>query len=147
MIEPNPAPSGDATTTSPDAPQRTLRLRYPRTVLVPIVIGAVCALPAAIGLGPWGLLLALPFILITYAVLRIGADITPDTVVVHGILGSRTLDRSELVGFNVPDGAHVHLVRRDGSTVRVPTARPRDLPRLRTILFPYLTSNNADPEG
>ena len=38
-------------------------------------------------------------------------------------------------GMDVPDGRHVYLARDTGSAIMLPTARPRDLPRLRELLF------------
>lgn len=112
-----------------------MRIRYARAALLPLMMGVICAVPLAIGLGPWGLLVLVPFVLAAIALLRVGADITAQEVVVRGALSSLSVRRDDLTGLAVPDARHVHLVRSDGSTVRIPTVRPRDLPRLRSVLF------------
>ena len=125
----------------------TQRLRYAPTALLPLVVAAVCALPFAIALGPWGILLAVPFVLAALALRRVGADLTADRIVVRSALSSTTVRRADLAGLSVPDGRHVHLVRTDGSTVRLPTARPGDLPRLRELLFADLAGVDPAPPG
>ena len=120
---------------STEADTEPLKIRYSRTLFVPLLIAAICMIPLAAALKGWGLLLLLPIALGVALLLRVGADIFTDRVVVRGLLSSSTIWRRDLSGFAVPDGRHVHLVRRDGSTVRLATARPRDLPRLRELLF------------
>ena len=137
---PPPASSAEPEQTSqePDRATRspaTRRLRYTPTALVPLGIGALCAIPLAAALGWWGLLIAVPFILAVIVVRRIGLDIAADEIRVRGALSSLRIPRSDLAGFRV-DEKHVHLVRTDGSTVRMPTVRPRDLPMLRDTIFP-----------
>lgn len=117
----------------PPAPVR--RLRYTPTAMVPVAIAAICALPVAVALGLWGLLLVIPFGIVVIVLRRAGLDIAEHEVHVRGALSSVAISRSQLAGFRV-DGNHVHLVRTDGSAVRVPTVRPRDLPMLRRSLFP-----------
>lgn len=119
------------------------RIRYTPTALVPLAIGAIAAFPFAGSLGPWGLLFAVPFILGAIWVLRVGMDIEPDFVRVRGALASLKIPRAELTGF-VIDKRHVHLVRTNGATVRIPTVRPRDLPMLRKTLFPGDAPTAAD---
>lgn len=144
MSTPQTTSSGP-TGAAASAPARPLRIRYARTAYFPLLVGTVCAVPLAASLGAWGLLLAIPFVLAAIALARIGADITAQRVVVRSALSSRVIARDELTGFTVPDGRHVHLLRRDGSTVRIPTARPRDLPRLRELLFGDLPGTNLQP--
>lgn len=124
----------DTTSVTEPAGSTSRRLRYTPTALIPLAIGAIAAFPFAGSLGAWGLLFAVPFILGAIWVLRVGMDIEPDLVRVRGALGSLTVPRADLTGFAV-DKKHVHLVRTDGSTVRIPTVRPRDLPMLRESLF------------
>lgn len=133
-------------------PRRPLRrIRYARAALLPLAVGVICAIPLAIGLGPWGLLVLIPFVLAAIALLRVGADITEQEVLIRGALSTVPVRRDELTGLSVPDDRHVHLVRRDGSTVRIPTVRPRDLPGLRSALFgvddPQSPQAPADPSG
>lgn len=96
-------------------------------------------MPVAIALGPWGLLLAIPVIIIAVMLRRIGLDIEADAVRVRGAFSSVTIPRQTLAGFTL-NKSHVYLTRTDGSTVRIPTVRPRDLPMLRESLFPSDTS-------
>ncbi|WP_134322454.1 PH domain-containing protein [Cumulibacter soli] len=110
------------------------RLRYTPTAIVPLVIGALCAFPLAAALGWWGLLVAVPFVLAIVMLRRVGLDVSPDDVRVRGLFASVTIAREDLVGFTIVDNK-VHLDRADGSSVRVPTVRPRDLPMLRQELF------------
>lgn len=124
-----------STTEDPVAGDEPVRLRYSRTAYVPLIIAASCALPFAIGLRSWGLLVLVPFVLVGIALARCGADITAEEVILRGAVSSTRVARSDLEGFVVPDERHVHLLRLDGSSVRIPTARPRDLPMLRTLLF------------
>lgn len=111
------------------------RIRYTPTVLAPLVVGALSAVPFAAALGSWGLLVAVPFVLAAIVLRRVGLDVLPDEVRVRNALSSSVIPRSELIGFTV-DRRHVGLVRADESTVRIPTVRPRDLPMLRQALFP-----------
>lgn len=137
------APSEESTT-----PARPVaRIRYSRVALLPLMVGVICAIPLAIGLGPWGLLVLMPFVLAAIALVRVGADITEQAVVVRGAMSSLTVRRDDIAGIAVPDGQHVHLVRTDGSSVRIPAIRPRDLPRLRSALFGDSPSERpaADP--
>lgn len=100
-----------------------------------LVILIVCAIPFAYGVGWWGLLVFLPIALGFYLLRRVGADITPDEVVIRGPFYSRRVPRTDIAGLAVEGERHVALLRTDGSTIALPTARPRDLSRLRSILF------------
>ncbi|WP_153505792.1 PH domain-containing protein [Cumulibacter manganitolerans] len=138
-----PAASADAARPA----DRPLRIRYSRTLFVPLLIAAICTIPLATALDAWGLLLLLPFAFAVVLLLRVGADVYADRVVVRGMLSSSTVRRADLAGFAVPDGRHVHLMRADGSTVRLSTARPRDLPRLRELLFDDAPSRDSPASG
>lgn len=115
--------------------QPTTRLRFTRTAYIPLVIAVICALPLAMGLGVWGLLVLLPFVLIAIAIRRLGVDIAADEVRVRALLSTLRIPRAELTGFAISKERHVQLMRVDGSSVHLPTVRPRDLPALRAMLF------------
>ncbi|GAB3298334.1 hypothetical protein GCM10027298_10190 [Epidermidibacterium keratini] len=103
--------------------------------MVMLVILVVCAIPFAYGVGWWGLLVFIPIALAFYLLRRVGADITADEVVIRGPFYTRRVPRTEIAGLAVEGDRHVALLRTDGSTIALPTARPRDLSRLREILF------------
>lgn len=114
----------------------TARLRFTRTAYIPLVVAVICAMPLALGLGPWGLLVLVPFVAIAIAIHRLGVDITTDEVRVRALLSTLRVPRKDLTGFAISKQRQVQLVRTDGSTVHLPTVRPRDLPTLRETIFP-----------
>lgn len=132
-------PVTDPDNANPPSPQlragQTSRLRYTRTSLVAIAIAAICALPAVGTLWPWSVVIYPALALITYCVLRVGANITADVVTIRGPFYARRVARRQIAGLTVSKGGGVFLLRTNGSRILIPTARPRDLPRLRTILF------------
>lgn len=142
---PLPASAGDRPTRrAVSAGPGVRRIRYTPTALVPLLIGVISAVPAAAALGAWGLLLAVPFAVAAVWVLRVGMDVEARRVRVRGMLGSLVVPRADLVGFAV-DGRRVQLVRTDGSSVVIPTVRPRDLPMLRELLFGDAPGRSAQP--
>lgn len=128
-----------------DSPRRpgVLRLRYTPTSLVALGFATICAVPLIVAAWPWGLVaLVIPALVIFY-VLRTGADITPDQIVIRGPFYQRPVPLSDLAGLAVSAKGGVFLVKSDGASILIPTARARDLPRLRGLLFPTV---HEDPE-
>ena len=141
--------------TDPDNPNRpspqrpageTVRLRYTRTSLLAIGIAAICALPAVGTLWPWSIVIYLVLALITYCVLRVGANITADVVTIRGPFYSRRIARRQVAGLTVSKGGGVFLLRTNGSRILIPTAKPRDLPRLRVFLFDDSPQSESSPD-
>ena len=114
---------------------RTVRLRYTQTSLLALGFVAICALPAVYAMWPWGVLIYVALAIATYCVINVGANITADAVTIKGALYSRRIPRSDLAGLTISQRGGVFLLRTDGSRILVPTARPRDLPRLRQLIF------------
>lgn len=112
-----------------------MRLRYSQTALLAVLIAAFGAIPFALSAAPWGLLALVPLVVAAYLLIRVGATITTEDVVIHGAFYTRRVPRPDIIGMDVPDGRHVFLARTDGMSIMLPTARPRDLPRLRELLF------------
>lgn len=111
-----------------------------------IVIAAICALPAVGTFWPWSVVVYVALALATYCVLRVGANIGADVVTIRGPFYSRRIPRRDIAGLAVSRGGGVFLLRRSGSRILVPTAKPRDLPQLRKMLFADDTKNESAPD-
>jgi len=100
-----------------------------RVALVPAVVAVVCALPLATA-SPWLLfVLLLPAAWITY-VLRSGVDVDEQGLVVRALFGSARIPWACVTGLLIGKGRSVSVVTEQGSTIRLPTLRVGDLPRL-----------------
>ena len=108
------------------------RLRMSRTVLLPIVVLAICVLPLATA-TPWLLvLLVVPAALAAW-VFRVGVDVGEDGITVRSLVGLRSVPWSELAGVRVAERGDLWLVTTAGTQVRLPVLRARDLPRLAAL--------------
>ncbi|MDQ4039224.1 MAG: PH domain-containing protein [Actinomycetota bacterium] len=106
-----------------------VRLQMNRIGLVPAGIAVVCALPLATA-SPWLLfVLLLPAGWISY-VLRSGVDVDDHGLVVRAMFGSLALPWARITGVLIGKGQSVSVVTIEGSTVRLPSLRAGDLPRL-----------------
>ena len=108
------------------------QLRMSRTALLPVLVLAVCVLPAAAA-TTWTLVLLLIPVAVAAWVLRIGVDIDDDGFTVRSLFGRRQVPWSDLAGIRVTPRGSLRLVTMQGSEVRLPVLRPRDLPRLSAL--------------
>ncbi len=114
-----------------DTPRTSAALRLPRSAFIAVAVLAVCTLPL-VSVSPWLLvLLALPLLAGLY-VWRSGVDIGADAVTVRAALASTTVPWPEVGGVEIRRGGELWLARRDGSAIRLPTLRARDIHRLHT---------------
>ncbi len=105
------------------------RFRMNRTTLLPVLVFAICLVPAAAA-SLWALLLlVLPVILAAW-VLRTGFDVDDAAVTVRSLVGSRRVPWTELAGVRVGERADLWLVTTGGTEVRLPAVRARDLPAI-----------------
>jgi len=110
-------------------PAPITRLRMPRSALVAVVVLVVGTVPLA-SANPWLVaLFALPVLVGVY-VWRSGVDVDPGGVTVRAAFGASRVPWPQVAGLQVRDRGQLWLVRRDGSALRLPTMRSRDLPRL-----------------
>jgi len=106
-----------------------VRLQMNRIALVPAVVAVVGALPLATA-SPWLLfVLFLPAAWITY-VLRSGVDVDEDGLVVRALFGSIRIPWSRITGVLIVRRQEVSVATVEGSTVRLPGLRVRDLRKL-----------------
>jgi len=106
-----------------------VRLQMNRIALVPAVAAVVCALPLATA-SPWLLfVLLLPAAWITY-VLRSGIDVDDEGLVIRALLGSMRVPWTRITGVQIGDRQELSVATTEGSTVRLPNLRVRDLTRL-----------------
>jgi hypothetical protein len=103
-----------------------------RTALLPVLVLAVCVLPAAAA-TTWTLVLLLIPVAVAAWVLRIGVDIDDDGFTVRSLFGQRQVPWSDLAGIRVTPRGGLRLVTTHGTEVRLPVLRPRDLPRLAAL--------------
>lgn len=115
--------------------RKTVRLRYAQTALIAIVLVTVMATPFAVALLPWGLAVYVVLGFAVYCLRRTGAEISATDVTVTGPFYSRRVPLDHLRGLVVGAKGGVYLLKDDGSELLIPTARARDLPQLRTLLF------------
>ncbi len=108
------------------------RLRMSRTMLLPLVLFALCLLPVVL-LSPWGLLLLLLPVLLAAWVLRVGVTVDDDGIGVHSLVGARRIGWSELAGIRVGQRGSLWLVTTRGTELHLPVLRARDLPRLSAV--------------
>ncbi|PRZ43466.1 hypothetical protein CLV47_102152 [Antricoccus suffuscus] len=140
------APDNPRPTPPPLPAGQTIRVRYTRTSLLALGVAAICALPAVGTFWPWSMVVYLILAVFTYCVLRVGANITADVVSIRGPFYSRRIARRQVAGLSVSKGGGVFLLRTNGSRILIPTARPRDLPRLRAFLFNESAKAEPSPD-
>jgi hypothetical protein len=109
-----------------------VRLRMSRTMLLPVVVFALCLLPVAL-LSSWALLVLLVPALLALWVLRVGVTVGDDGIGVQSLVGRRRLGWDELAGIRVGERRDLWLVTTRGTEVRLPVLRARDLPRLAAL--------------
>ena len=109
-----------------------VRLRMSRTMLLPLVLFALCLLPVVL-LSPWGLLLLLLPVLLAVWVLRVGVTVDDDGIGVQSLVGSRHVAWRELAGIRVGERGQLWLVTTRRTELRLPVLRTRDLPRLAAL--------------
>src|SRR4051812_46855575 len=119
--------SGDVVTGSAPA-----RLRMSRTMLLPVVLFALCLLPVVL-VSPWGLLLLLLPALLAAWILRVGVTVGDDGIGVQSLVGRRAVPWEELRGIRVGRRRDLWLVTTHGTELRLPVLRARDLPRLSAL--------------
>lgn len=111
------------------------KLRFSQTALIAIVMIALMGTPFALSLLPWSLLVYLILAIAAFAIRRTGAWISADVITVTGPTYRRTIALKDVAALSVSARGGVFLVRSDGSSLLIPTARARDLPRLRELVF------------
>jgi hypothetical protein len=109
-----------------------VRLRMSRTMLLPVVVFALCLLPVAL-LSSWALLVLLVPALLALWVMRVGVTVGDDGIGVQSLVGRRRLGWDELAGIRVGERRDLWLVTTRGTEVRLPVLRARDLPRLAAL--------------
>jgi hypothetical protein len=109
-----------------------VRLRMSRTMLLPLVLFALCLLPVVL-VSPWGLLLLLLPALLAVWVLRVGVTVDDDGIGVQSLVGRRRIGWAEVAGIRVGQRGDLWLVTTRGTELRLPVLRARDLPRLSAV--------------
>ena len=109
-----------------------VRLRMSRTMLLPVVLFALCLLPVVL-VSPWGLLFMLLPAVLALWVVRVGVSVGDDGIGVRSLVGRRTVGWDELAGIRVGQRRDLWLVTTRGTELRLPVLRPRDLPRLAAV--------------
>jgi hypothetical protein len=108
------------------------RLRMSRTMLLPVVLFALCLLPVAF-VSAWALLVLLVPGLLALWVLRVGVTVGDDGIGVQSLVGRRRVRWDELSGIRVGQRGDLFLVTTRRTELRLPVLRARDLPRLSTL--------------
>lgn len=111
------------------------KLRFSQTALIAIAMIALMGTPFALSLLPWSLVVYLILAITAFAIRRTGAWISADSITVTGPTYRRTIALKDVAAFSISARGGVFLVRSDGSSLLLPTARARDLPRLRELVF------------
>jgi len=108
------------------------RLRMSRTALLPVAVLFVCVLPLAT-VHVWTLVFLLLPVAVAAVVLRTGIDVDDAGITVRSAVGRRLVGWDELAGVRVGRRGDLWLVTRQGTEVRLPVLRTRDLPRLAAL--------------
>jgi hypothetical protein len=103
-----------------------------RTMLLPVVLFALCLLPVLL-LSPWALLLLVLPVLLALWVLRVGVVVGDDGIGVQSLAGSRSVGWAEIAGIRVGERGDLWLVTTRSTELRLPVLRARDLPRLAAL--------------
>ena len=109
-----------------------VRLRMSRTMLLPVVVFALCLLPVAF-VSSWALLVLLVLVLLALWVLRVGVTVGDDGIGVQSLVGRRRIGWEELAGIRGGERGDLYLVTTRGTELRLPVLRARDLPRLSAL--------------
>jgi hypothetical protein len=107
-------------------------MRMSRTMLLPLVLFALCLLPVAL-LSPWALLVLLVPVLLALWVLRVGVTVDGEGIEAQSLVGRRRVGWDELAGIRVGRRRELWLVTTHGTELRLPVLRARDLPRLSAL--------------
>jgi hypothetical protein len=121
-------------------------MRMSRTALLPVVLLALCVLPAAAATPVAALLLLLPVLAAAW-VLRVGVDVGDDGLTARSLVGRRTVPWDRVAGLRVGPRAELWLVTTAGTQVRLPAMRARDLPRLAAVSGGRIPSPEDPGEG
>ncbi len=106
--------------------------RLPAAALLLPVLAVLCVTPLATAGGAWAVLFAVPVVALAYVVhTRTVAD--PAFLTVHTLLGRKRMAWSEMDGLEFHGSRWAIAVGSDGTRVRLPMVRPRDLPRLAAV--------------
>ena len=108
------------------------RLRMSRTAMLPVVLLFLCVVPLAFA-AVWTLVFLLIPLAAAAWVLRVGVDLDDDAVTVRSVVGSRRVPWSRVAGIRIGRRRELWLVTRDGTELRLPALRARDLPRLSAL--------------
>jgi Bacterial PH domain len=108
------------------------RLRMSRTMLLPLVLLALCLLPVAL-YSPLALLVLLVPLVLALWVLRVGVTMSDDGVRVQSLVGGRSVPWAEVAGIRVGRDRRLSLVTTRSTEIRLPVLRARDLPRLAAL--------------
>jgi hypothetical protein len=103
-----------------------------RTMLLPVVLLLLCAVPLAFA-ATWTLVFLLIPLLAAAWVLRVGVDVGDAGITARSLAGSRQVAWSELAGIRVGERSDLWLVTTGGTQIRLPVLRARDLPRLAAL--------------
>jgi hypothetical protein len=109
-----------------------VRLRMSRTMLLPLVLFALCLLPVVL-FSPCGLLLLLLPVLLAVWVLRVGVTVDDEGIGVQSLVGRRRIGWAELAAIRVGQRGDLWLVTTRRTELRLPVLRARDLPRLSAV--------------
>src|ERR687886_655406 len=115
-----------------DSVSTPARMRMSRTALLPVAIFFVCVLPLATA-HLWTLVFLVLPVAVAAVVLRTGIDVDDAGITVRSAVGRRLVGWDELAGVRVGRRRELWLVTRQGSEVRLPVLRVRDLPRLAAL--------------
>jgi hypothetical protein len=103
-----------------------------RTALLPVAFLTLCMLPLAT-VAVWTLLLLLIPAAVAAWLVRVGVDVGDDGITVRALLGQRQVPWKRLSGIRVAPRGELWLVTTEGTEVRLPVMRARDLPRLAAL--------------
>lgn len=120
---------------TPSRPTTPTKLRFSQTGLIAISMIALMGTPFALSLLPWSLAVYLLLAIAVFVLRRTGAWISADSITVTGPFYRRTVALRDVAGLSISARGGVFIVRTDGSALLIPTARARDLPRLRELMF------------
>lgn len=101
----------------------------PRSVLLAVGLFVICAIPL-VSVSPWLLLVLLVPALAGVYVWRSGVDIDAETITVRAAFGTVAVPWDDVAGLAVRGRGQLWLVRRSGTSLRLPTLRVGDIHRL-----------------
>lgn len=116
------------TSEAPRLPE-SLTFRITPVALLVVLTVAVCASPAAAAI-PWlSVLYLVPLGLLVW-ILRVRTTVHGSGLTVRTVTGKRQLDWNEIRSLHLDERRWVRAVTQEGTEVRLPAVRVRDLPRL-----------------